>query len=86
MAEIPELADPPVIFISGYGRDDTIAHALEAGAADCIVNPFSATELTARITPVNCLSGSDGGNKGPHLLYLRMPVFKESAGFAPRFH
>ena len=46
---VPELADLPVIFISGYGRDETIARALEAGAADYIVKPFSPTELTARI-------------------------------------
>ena len=39
----------PVIFISGYGRDETIARALEAGAADYIVKPFSPTELVARI-------------------------------------
>ena len=46
---MPELADLPVIFISGYGRDETIAQALEAGAVDYIVKPFSPTELTARI-------------------------------------
>ena len=49
MGRVPELADLPVIFISGYGRDETIARALEAGAADYIVKPFSPTELTARI-------------------------------------
>ena len=49
MNDIPELADLPVIFISAYGRDETIARALEAGAADYIVKPFSPTELTARI-------------------------------------
>ena len=49
MESIPELADLPVIFISAYGRDETIAKALEAGAADYIVKPFSTTELTARI-------------------------------------
>ena len=46
---IPQLADLPVIFISGYGRDETIARALELGAADYIVKPFSPTELTARV-------------------------------------
>ncbi len=50
MAQVPALADVPVIFVSGYGRDETIARALQAGAADYIVKPFSATELTARIT------------------------------------
>jgi len=49
MATVPELADLPVIFISGYGRDETIARALEAGAVDYIVKPFSAMELTARV-------------------------------------
>ena len=52
MQTIPELADLPVIFISGYGRDETIARALEAGADDYIVKPFSPTELTARIRAV----------------------------------
>ena len=49
MASVLELADLPVIFISAYGRDETIARALEAGAEDYIVKPFSPTELTARI-------------------------------------
>ena len=49
MAEVAELSDLPVIFISGYGRDETIARAFEAGAADYIVKPCSATELTARV-------------------------------------
>ena len=49
MRRVRELADIPVIFISGYGRDETIAEALELGAADYIVKPFSPTELTARV-------------------------------------
>ena len=49
MERVPALADLPVIFISGYGRDETIARALEAGASDYIVKPFSPTELTARV-------------------------------------
>ena len=49
MQTVPELADLPVIFISGYGRDETIARALEAGADDYVVKPFSPTELLARI-------------------------------------
>lgn len=49
METVPELADQPVIFLSGYGRDETIARALEMGAIDYIVKPFSPTELTARI-------------------------------------
>ena len=49
MREVPELGDLPVVFISGYGRDETVARALEAGAEDYIVKPFSPTELVARV-------------------------------------
>ncbi len=49
MESVPELGDLPVIFISGYGRDETVARALDAGAVDYIVKPFSPTELTARV-------------------------------------
>ena len=49
MESVPELAGIPVIFISAYGREETIARALERGAADYLVKPFSATELTARV-------------------------------------
>ena len=49
MARVPELSDVPVIFISGYGRDETIARAFESGAVDYVVKPFSPTELSARV-------------------------------------
>ena len=49
MSSVPELSDLPVIFISAYGRDETVARALEAGAADYLVKPFSPTELVARV-------------------------------------
>ena len=49
LQRLPELANVPVIFISAYGRDETVARALEAGAEDYIVKPFSPTELTARV-------------------------------------
>ena len=49
MKTLPQLAEVPVIFLSAYGRDQTIARALEAGAVDYIVKPFSPTELLARI-------------------------------------
>ena len=49
MAQVPALAERPVIFISAYDRDETIARALDAGADDYLVKPFSATELTARV-------------------------------------
>ena len=49
MERIPELATLPVIFISGYDKDEMIARALEMGASDYIVKPFSPTELAARV-------------------------------------
>ncbi len=49
MERIPELATLPVIFISGYDKDEMIARVLEMGAADYIVKPFSPTELVARV-------------------------------------
>ena len=49
MQSILEIADMPVIFLSAYERDDTIARALEMGAVDYMVKPFAPTELTARI-------------------------------------
>ena len=52
MESIPELIDLPVIFISGYRRDETIARALDMGAADYLVKPFSPTEMIARIRAV----------------------------------
>ena len=52
MDNVPELADVPLIFLSAYGRDQIVARALEAGADDYIVKPFSPTELVARIETV----------------------------------
>ena len=49
MQKVPALADRAVIFLSAYGRDETVARALEVGAVDHIVKPFSPTELVARI-------------------------------------
>ena len=49
MKSSPELAGVPVIIISAFGQDATIAHALDSGAADYIVKPFSPTELSARV-------------------------------------
>ena len=49
LRRVPEMTDLPVIIISVYGREETIAEAFELGAADYIVKPFSLTELTARV-------------------------------------
>ena len=49
MRKMLDVADVPVIFLSAYGRDELIAKALNMGAADYVVKPFSPTELSARI-------------------------------------
>ena len=49
MKEIREVSDVPVIFLSAYGQEETIARAFENGADDYVVKPFSPTELVARI-------------------------------------
>ncbi len=49
MHGILEVAEVPVIFLSGYGRNEIISRALEAGADDYVVKPFSPRELVARI-------------------------------------
>ena len=49
MKEIIGIADVPVIFLSAYGRDEVVSRALDMGAIDYIVKPFSPTELAARI-------------------------------------
>ena len=49
MKSILAAAEVPVIFLSAYGRDEIIANALESGAADYMVKPFSPTELVARV-------------------------------------
>ena len=49
MSDIRATADVPVIFLSAYGHDETVARAFDMGAADYVVKPFSPTELTARI-------------------------------------
>ncbi len=49
MRRVHEASSVPVIFVSVYGQEDIIAKALDMGAADYIVKPFSPTELGARI-------------------------------------
>ena len=49
MGDIMAVARIPVIVLSAYGRDETVARLLEQGATDYIVKPFSPTELVARV-------------------------------------
>ena len=49
MRSIREVSNVPVIFLSGSGEEENIVRALELGADDYIVKPFSPTELLARV-------------------------------------
>ena len=49
MQRILSLTDVPVIFLSAFAQEDVVARALDSGAVDYIVKPFSPTELAARI-------------------------------------
>ena len=68
-------SDLPVMFISAYGRDETIVRAFEAGVADYIVKPFSSIELVARVGAV--LSARAGA--GPFVLGV-LAIYYERAG------
>ena len=49
MGDLLAVSQVPVVFLSVYGRDEVVARALEEGAIDYIVKPFSPTELVARV-------------------------------------
>ena len=49
MKEIVERTEAPVIFLSAHGQERLVARALDEGAADYLVKPFSPLELAARI-------------------------------------
>ena len=59
MRGILDMADVPVIFLSAYGQEETIARAFENGAADYVVKPFSPMELVARIKAALTWTTSD---------------------------
>ena len=69
MQRIFTLVDVPVIFISGYGRDEVIARAFEMGASDYVVKPFSPTELVARIKAAlsKRAAPGQGGQAAPYV-------------------
>ena len=49
MRDIAMRRDVPVIFLSAHGQEQLVARALDEGAADYLVKPFSPVELAARI-------------------------------------
>ncbi len=49
MRDILNASDAPVIFLSAYGQNELIDRALDLGAVDYLVKPFSPAELAARV-------------------------------------
>ncbi len=49
MGHMLRVREVPVIFLSAYGREETVVRALDSGAVDYMVKPFSPTELAARV-------------------------------------
>lgn len=48
----PSTRNIPIIVLSGFSSEERRAEALEAGADDFIVKPYSATELLARVRAI----------------------------------
>ena len=70
MHEVHRISDVPVIFLSVYGQDETVARAFDMGATDYLVKPFSPTELAARIRAAlrRGLEPSPGQTSAPHVV------------------
>lgn len=70
MQDIRDIADVPVICLSAQGRDQDIERALDLGASDYMVKPFSPTELMARIRAAlrRTADVDPGGTATPFLL------------------
>ena len=49
MGRVREVSDAPVIFLSANDQEENVVKALNMGADDYIVKPFSRTELIARV-------------------------------------
>ncbi len=49
LKDIAGITEAPVIFLSAHGQEQIVARALDEGAADYLVKPFSPVELAARI-------------------------------------
>ena len=70
MGKMLRIREVPVIFLSAYGREEIIARALESGAIDYMVKPFSPTELVARVRGGlrRALASSPNEPSGPFVL------------------
>ncbi len=63
MKRISDTTDAAVIFLSGRSEEQTIARALEMGAADYVVKPFAPTELVARVRAALRRWAADGQSR-----------------------
>jgi len=80
MEQVTDLADLPVIFISAYSRAETIARALEMGAVDYIVKPFSPTEPTTTEYDLLRVLAENAGRVVTHEDLLRKVWRRRNAG------
>ena len=64
----PALLEKPVIFLSGNSEERNIVRALEMGACDYIIKPFSPAELVARVATALRKRPASGG--GPPQSYV----------------
>ena len=69
LARICRFSGVPVIVLAGYGWDQHIGRAFEIGAFDYIAQPFTSTELLARVDAALRRS-SAAGRKEPSVLYV----------------
>ena len=69
LVRVGRISDAPVIFVAGQGWDQHIGRAFELGAFDYIANPFTETELLARVD-VALRRRSVAGWKEPSAPYL----------------
>ena len=70
MGHMLQIREVPVIFLSAYGREEIVVKALESGAIDYMVKPFSPTELAARVRGAlrRMLTSSPQEPSGPFVL------------------
>ena len=60
-----DTADVPVILLSAYGQDDIVARAVDMGAADYMVKPFSPIEnIAAAQNPSSTTTGTQSSTLG----------------------
>ncbi len=83
----PATAAIPVIMLTARGAEEDIVAALEAGADDYVVKPFSPRVLIARIEAVLRRRGNGGQQEDPAVIErhgLRLDLHRYQVSFAGR--